>query len=136
MSYVEVDYSHMRTVLHERSVMQGALKRIRREDSSGASPRSYGTVRRLDGPTVKLPSSKALEEIAIAMELSTNPTLKQALNHVANYLGEIQEPQSAQEHPPGEMNTLAALMSSAIRRPSMASGYSSAALARPTKLSP
>ncbi|WP_350552749.1 hypothetical protein, partial [Pseudoalteromonas sp. 120-MNA-CIBAN-0494] len=82
------------------------------------------------------PSSKALEEIAIAMELSTNPTLKQALNHVANYFGEIQEPQRDQEHPPAEMNTLAALMSSAIRRPSVASGYSSAELARPTKLSP
>lgn len=36
MSYIEADYDHMRDVLHERSIQQGALHLVRRVDESGA----------------------------------------------------------------------------------------------------
>lgn len=36
MSYIEADYDHMRDVLHERSMQQGALHLVRRVDESGA----------------------------------------------------------------------------------------------------
>ncbi|MBK0155535.1 site-specific integrase [Pseudomonas sp. S75] len=36
MSYIEADYNHMRDVLHERSMQQGALHLVRRVDESGA----------------------------------------------------------------------------------------------------
>lgn len=36
MSYIEADYDHMRDVLHQRSVQQGALHLVRRADESGA----------------------------------------------------------------------------------------------------
>jgi len=36
MSYIEADYDHMRDVLHQRSVQQGALHLVRRVDESGA----------------------------------------------------------------------------------------------------
>lgn len=36
MNYIEADYDHMRAVLHERSLAQGALQHVRRVDSSGA----------------------------------------------------------------------------------------------------
>lgn len=35
MNYIEADYDHMRAVLHERSLAQGALSRVRRVDPSG-----------------------------------------------------------------------------------------------------
>lgn len=38
MNYIEVDYDHMRAVLHERSLAQGALSRVRRVDPSGTLP--------------------------------------------------------------------------------------------------
>lgn len=38
MNYIEVDYGHMRAVLHERSLAQGALSRVRRVDPSGTLP--------------------------------------------------------------------------------------------------
>lgn len=36
MSYIEADYDHMRDVLHERSMQQGALRLVRRVDESSA----------------------------------------------------------------------------------------------------
>ena len=36
MSYIEADYDHMRTVLHARSLAQGALENIRKVDYSGS----------------------------------------------------------------------------------------------------
>ncbi|VXC22292.1 putative tyrosine recombinase XerC [Pseudomonas sp. 8Z] len=36
MGYIEADYDHMRSVLHERSLAQGAVQRVRRVDYSGA----------------------------------------------------------------------------------------------------
>lgn len=36
MSYIETDYNHMRDVLHERSLQQGALHLVRRVDESGS----------------------------------------------------------------------------------------------------
>ncbi|MBS9759777.1 site-specific integrase [Pseudomonas mosselii] len=36
MSYIEADYDHMRDVLHERSLQQGALHLVRRVDESAA----------------------------------------------------------------------------------------------------
>ena len=36
MSYIEADYDHMRDVLHERSMQQGALRLVRRVDDSAA----------------------------------------------------------------------------------------------------
>ncbi|WP_153786074.1 tyrosine recombinase XerC [Pseudomonas sp. EMN2] len=36
MSYIEADYDHMRDVLHERSMQQGALHLVRRVDENGA----------------------------------------------------------------------------------------------------
>lgn len=48
MNYIEADYDHMRIVLHERSLAQGALKHVRRVDDSGAIPQpSDGQERRL-----------------------------------------------------------------------------------------
>lgn len=48
MSYIEVDYDHMRDVLHERSMQQGALRLVRRVDYSGVpnSRTSEGQVRK------------------------------------------------------------------------------------------
>lgn len=39
MSYIEADYDHMRDVMHERSVAQGALNRVARVDDTGAPKR-------------------------------------------------------------------------------------------------
>lgn len=36
MSYIEADYDHIRDVMHERSVVQGALNQVARVDDSGA----------------------------------------------------------------------------------------------------
>jgi len=36
MSYIEADYDHMRDVLHQRSVQQGAMHLVRQADESGA----------------------------------------------------------------------------------------------------
>lgn len=49
MNYIEADYDHMRIVLHERSLAQGALKYVRRVDDSGAPQPSDGQERRLHG---------------------------------------------------------------------------------------
>ena len=40
MNYIEADYDHMRLVLHERSLAQGALQNVRRVDDSGALPQT------------------------------------------------------------------------------------------------
>lgn len=39
MSYIEADYDHMRDVMHERSVAQGALDRVAKIDETGAPKR-------------------------------------------------------------------------------------------------
>ncbi|WP_412461698.1 tyrosine recombinase XerC [Pseudomonas sp. SC11] len=49
MSYIEADYDHMRDVLHERSLQQGALHLVRRVDDSGApSLRTGASQARID----------------------------------------------------------------------------------------
>lgn len=55
MNYIEVDYDHMRAVLHERSLAQGALRRVRRVDSSGTPPTSAITA---PSAQIRLPSRK------------------------------------------------------------------------------
>jgi integrase len=55
MNYIEVDYDHMRAVLHERSLAQGALSRVRRVDSSGTPPTSAITA---PSAQIRLPSRK------------------------------------------------------------------------------
>ncbi len=53
MNYIEVDYDHMRVVLHERSLAQGALNQVRRVDPSRTPPASSVT----PPPTqIRLPS--------------------------------------------------------------------------------
>ncbi|SFX84149.1 site-specific integrase [Azotobacter vinelandii] len=44
MGYIEVDYDHMREVLHERSLQQGVSPLVRCEDASGAPPRGEAKV--------------------------------------------------------------------------------------------
>lgn len=47
MSYIEADYDHMREVLHERSLHQGALQLVRHADETGAPTASKHQVREL-----------------------------------------------------------------------------------------
>ncbi|WP_281687537.1 tyrosine recombinase XerC [Pseudomonas citronellolis] len=47
MSYIEADYDHMREVLHERSLHQGALLLVRHADETGAPTASKHQVREL-----------------------------------------------------------------------------------------
>lgn len=47
MSYIEADYDHMREVLHERSLHQGALQLVRHDDETGAPTASKHQVREL-----------------------------------------------------------------------------------------
>ena len=47
MSYFEADYDHMREVLHERSLHQGALQLVRHADETGAPTASKHQVREL-----------------------------------------------------------------------------------------
>jgi len=65
MNYIEVDYGHMRTVLHERSLAQGALSRVRRVDPSGTTPTSTTTLppaqTRLPSPESAHPKPKKLQ---------------------------------------------------------------------------
>jgi len=49
MNYIEADYDHMRAVLHERSLAQGALSRVRRIDPS-RTPAPASSQRRLPQP--------------------------------------------------------------------------------------
>ena len=58
MSYIEVDYDHMRSALHDRSLAHGALRRVRRVDSSG-TPTSPASEMRLPPPeTISRPPNK------------------------------------------------------------------------------
>ena len=47
MSYIEADYDHMREVLHERSLHQGALQLVRHADETGAPGTCEPQVREL-----------------------------------------------------------------------------------------
>ncbi|WLI07522.1 tyrosine-type recombinase/integrase [Pseudomonas sp. FP597] len=59
LSYIEVDYDHMRAVLHERSLAQGALSRVRRVDTSG-TPQLPLTKARLPAPDIEKLEPKKL----------------------------------------------------------------------------
>ncbi|MFC6298171.1 tyrosine-type recombinase/integrase [Pseudomonas sp. CCM 7893] len=118
MEYIEVDYDHMRTVLHERSVVQGALKRIRREDTSSASaqPEPY----RLTNDTQRpIPAPKALDQISRAMGLSCGQELEQVFNYVAGIFGRPHEPKSSEVLPPGELNAITTLLASSFKNTAM-----------------
>ena len=49
MGYIEADYDHMREVLHERSLLQGALLLVRRADETGAPGTNKHQVQELAG---------------------------------------------------------------------------------------
>lgn len=60
MNYIEADYDHMRAVLHERSLAQGALQHVRRVDSSGALPQPTDNPE--PGP-LREPASQAIPQL-------------------------------------------------------------------------
>lgn len=54
MGYIEADYDHMRDVLHERSVLQGAIQLVRRADESGAPSQERKRLKHEQGSSLLL----------------------------------------------------------------------------------
>ncbi|HHQ4229943.1 TPA: site-specific integrase [Pseudomonas aeruginosa] len=70
MSYIEADYDHMRTVLHARSLAQGALENVRKVDYSG-SPQASAKPKPCGQPLARVseaPPPKVRTEPAEPME--------------------------------------------------------------------
>lgn len=96
MNYIEADYDHMRAVLHERSLAQGALQHVRRVDSSGALPQPS------DDP-VSRPHAKSASQIPSQLERPTSdrqpyetwqlPTVSLAGNTLPSLGDSVQPPE-------------------------------------------
>jgi integrase len=76
MNYIEVDYDHMHAVLHERSLAQGALSRVRRVDSSGTSPTSVITSSHAQ---IKLPSPENAHSRPTRLPLPQQPAIEEVM---------------------------------------------------------
>lgn len=121
MNYIEADYDHMRAVLHERSLAQGALKHVRRVDSSGAIPQpTNDQEQRLH----REPANQAVQQIehltsnrqpCESGQMPTAPTDRSAMPL------EFSSVDSAPPLPPGELfetNMLFTLIANMQRQPS------------------
>ncbi|MCQ4320690.1 MULTISPECIES: site-specific integrase [Pseudomonadaceae] len=133
MSYIEVDYGHMREVLHERSVVQGALRRVRREDTS-IKPLPHTESHRLSNDsTAQLPPPKALEQMSKAIGLSCGFELEQILSYVAARVGRPNELISRETPPPSELSAINALLTSPFKNTTASTSGAMVYAAGPTK---
>lgn len=114
MNYIQVDYDHMREVLHERSVVQGALRRVRREDTSN-TPSIQTAPRRLttDSPPSKLPP-KSLEQMSKAIGLTSGVELEKILNYVAGCI-QRNDQIIRLAQPPGTLSAINTIVNSVFR---------------------
>lgn len=84
MNYIEADYDHMRAVLHERSLAQGALSRVRRVDPSGPSaplPAKIGvhSQETAQPEPKKLPAPQQISSTEVSIDRPTKSTGRSAL---------------------------------------------------------
>jgi len=115
MGYIETDHAHMRTVLHERSVIQGALRKIRREDLSHL-PQPQKEVRNLALETPRrLPPPKTLEQISKAMGLSNGRELEQMLDDMAGHYRQPPSSSAIHSKPAAKLSAMSALLKQSFK---------------------
>lgn len=116
MNYIQVDYDHMREVLHERSVVQGALRRVRREDTSN-TPLIQTRSRQLTpvSPPSKLPP-RALEQTSKDIGQTSDAELEKILNYVTDCINQRHEQISRLAQPPGTLSAINTNVNSMFRK--------------------
>jgi len=116
MTYIQVDYDHMRSVLHERSVMQGALRRVRREDTSN-TPSIQTRSRQLTtgSPPSEVPP-RSQEQISKDVGQTSDIELEKILNYVADCINQRHEQISRLAQPPGTLSAINTSMNSMFRK--------------------
>lgn len=117
MTYIQVDYDHMRSVLHERSVMQGALRRVRREDTSSAPQSTPRTQQLQTEANPKTLPSKLLEQISKAVGVTSDPALEKLLKFVATCTDKTKDPKGRTAHTPSDRSAINLLVTSSFRKP-------------------